>query len=172
MTSPEQRRREFFERCVEGDERGAVRIDTPPERRREAERCWNQADFHRQAAEDNLDGRAELMAIRQGYYVMLHKANQALALAGFAPKTHRCTLLGIRGTFDAPDLADALRRASAERNNVDYAMNPERPRLEEFEDAPGFVRNTVQPFVEATDENVASELDLESGDWSRGPAIA
>lgn len=64
-----------------------------------------------------------------------------------------------------------LRRASAERNNVDYAMNPERPRLEEFEDAPGFVRRTVQPFVDDADERIGSTLDLETGDWKRGPDV-
>lgn len=100
MTSPEERRRAFIQRCVEGDDRGAVRIDTPADRRLEAQRCWNQADFHRQAAEDNLGGQAELMAIRQGYYVMLHKANQALALAGFAPKPTDalCSAFGVSST--------------------------------------------------------------------------
>lgn len=98
MTSPEERREEFMKKCLtqSKDERpGAVRIDTPAERKREAKRCWNQAEFHQSAAVDNLNGVAELMAIRQGYYVMLHKSNQALALAGFSPENHRCTLLGV-----------------------------------------------------------------------------
>lgn len=42
---------------------------------------------------------------------MLHKANQALALAGFKPYTHECTLLGIRGIYNKPKLTNMLRRA-------------------------------------------------------------
>jgi uncharacterized protein (UPF0332 family) len=67
------------------------------------------------------------MAIREGYYVMLHKANEALALAGFKPRTHECTLLGIRGIFNAPELANLLRRAFEERKNVDYFIDPDNP---------------------------------------------
>jgi uncharacterized protein (UPF0332 family) len=174
VTTPRERREEFFENCLhrDDDERvGAVRIDTPAERNERAERYWNQADFHRKAAADNLAGEAALMAIRQGYYVMLHKSNQALALAGFEPKTHRCTLLGVRGIFDAPDLADDLRRASAERNNVDYAMNPADPELQEFDAPRTFLSDTVSPFVETLDGVVASELDLSEDAWATGPTM-
>lgn len=170
MTSPRGRRDEFMNKCVEAsenDEPGAVRIDTPAERKQEARRCWNQAEFHKTAATDNLTGGAELMAIRQGYYVMLHKSNQALALAGFSPKNHRCTLLGIRGVFDAPELADTLRRASEERNNVDYAMNPQDPTLQEFDAPENFLRDTVEPFVGAVDDAVREELHVD--EWTTGP---
>lgn len=130
MTTPEERRQEFFERCLQEGESGrpgAVRIDGGADQRREASRFENQAKYHLQAAYDNLAGEARLMAIRQGYYVMFHKANQALALAGFKTNTHRCTLLGLRGIFDEPDLAGTMRRAGAERNNVDYGTDRENP---------------------------------------------
>lgn len=172
MTSPQERRDEFMNKCLqrgEGEKPGAVRVDTPGERKREAERCWNQAEFHRTAAVDNLTGAAELMAIRQGYYVMLHKSNQALALAGFTPKTHRCTLLGVRGVFNAPELADTLRRASKERNNVDYMMNPEKPQLREFDGPRHFLTDTVEPFVESVDDTVRKKLDIGREEWSSGP---
>lgn len=174
MTSPRKRREEFMSKCleeIEDQKPGAVRIETPAERKQEAERCWNQASFHRTAAVDNLEGVANLMAIRQGYYVMLHKSNQALALAGFNPKTHRCTLLGVRGIFDAPELADTLRRASKERNNVDYAMNPQEPQLEEFSGPQDFLTETTKPFVQSVDERIGQELDVSEDEWSSGPSF-
>lgn len=174
MTSPRERRDEFMSKCLERGEDespGAVRVEPPAERKREAKRCWNQADFHQTAAVDNLTGAAELMAIRQGYYVMLHKSNQALALAGFSPKNHRCTLLGVRGVFDAPELADTLRRASKERNNVDYAMNPEKPRLQEFAGPGEFLTDTVEPFVLSVDDVIDEELDVDEDEWRSGPSF-
>lgn len=174
MTTPQERRDEFMRKCLDRDENervGAVRIETLGERKQEAERCWSQADFHRTAAVDNLTGSAQLMAIRQGYYVMLHKSNQALALAGFTPKNHRCTLLGVRGIFDAPELADALRRASKERNNVDYAMNPEEPRLEEFAGPRDFLTDTVEPFVRSVDDAIRDELPVDEDSWRSGPSF-
>ena len=172
MTSSKERLDEFRNKCLEQseDERpGAVRLDTPAERKQEAERCWNQADFHQTAAVDNLTGAAKLMAIRQGYYVMLHKSNQALALAGFSPKNHRCTLLGVRGVFDAPELADQLRRASKERNNVDYGMNPNDPQLQEFDAPRSFLTNTVEPFIRSIDDSI--EEELRTDEWSSGPTF-
>lgn len=161
MTSEEERFHEFLERCVDADSGDlppdATRIDGTPERRREASRCRIQSEYHAGAAQDNLEGRAPLMAIREGYYVMLHKANEALALAGFKPRTHECTLLGIRGVFNAPELADMLRRASEERRNVDYYINPEKPELVEFAGPEGFVENTVERFVERVDELIEEE---------------
>lgn len=172
MTTPSKRREEFFEDCIEDDERpGAVRIDTPAEQRRIAERHWHQADYHGKAAESNLAGGTELMAFREGYYVMLHKADQALALAGFDSKTHHCTLMGIRGIFNAPDLADDLRRARTERSNVDYAINPTSPQLEEFDDPRAFLQDTVSPFINAIDEAIEDKLELDGDDWDEGPTI-
>ncbi len=92
------------------------------------------------------------MAIVEGYYVMLHKANQALALAGFKSKSHECTLIGLRGIFNVPDLADDLRRAYQERKNVDYYINPDNPQLEEFKSPKKFVKNMMKPFVQKVDE--------------------
>ena len=92
MTSEEERYNEFMERCV-GD--GATRVDGSADRRREAERFRNLSDYHMKAVRDNLNGEAPLMAIREGYYVMLHKTNEALVLAGFKPRSHGCTLLGL-----------------------------------------------------------------------------
>lgn len=159
MTDERERYQEFIDRCVDstGDRQGATRIDTPPERRREANRFRSQSDYHAKAVKDNLEGRAPLMAIREGYYVMLHKANEALALAGFNPRTHECTLLGIRGVFNAPDLADMLRRASDERKNVDYFIDPEDPELSRFAGPEMFVEDTMKPFVVQVNELIEEE---------------
>jgi uncharacterized protein (UPF0332 family) len=88
---------------------------------------------------------------------MLHKANEALALAGFNAKTHECTLLGIRGIFNAPDLATALRRAHNERQNVDYYINPEKPELEEFTSPKQFTESVMEPFVEQVNKLIEDE---------------
>ena len=159
MTTPEERYDEFLERCVdaEGEARGATRIDGGPGRRREAARARSQSEYHEGAVHDNLEGRAPLMAIREGYYVMLHKANEALALAGFKPRTHECTLLGIRGVFDRPDLADFLRRAYDERRNVDYFIDPDNPELEEFASPEAFVEGTMEEFVERVETLIEDE---------------
>jgi uncharacterized protein (UPF0332 family) len=167
MTTRDERYQEFMDECVNATDvrPGATRIDGAPARQREAERCRNQADYHALAARDNLEGRAPLMAIREGYYVMLHKANEALALAGFKPRTHVCTLLGLRGVFNAADLADMLRRASNERQNVDYFIDPEHPELAEFAGPREFVEGPVEEFVRRVDSLLEEEglLGEESG---------
>lgn len=154
MTTEEERYQEFMDRCVNASDNrpGATRIDTPSERRRESNRSRSLSEYHEGAAHDNLEGRAPLMAIREGYYVMLHKANEALALAGFKPRTHECTLLGIRGIFNAPELADLLRRALEERKNVDYFIDPDNPELEEFASPEQFIEETVEEFVDKVDQ--------------------
>lgn len=134
MTWEERRKEDFLERCVKPEGK-TVRIDSSVDRKREARRFRNLSEYHRKAVRDHLNGEAKLMAIEEGYYVMLHKANEALALAGFKSKTHECTLMGLRGIFNVPDLADDLRRAYQERRNVDYYINPEKPELEEFKDS-------------------------------------
>ena len=162
MTTPEERRQEFFEQCLgdaENERPGVVRIDGQADQQREATRFENQAEYHLQAAYDNLAGKARLMAIRQGYYVMLHKANQALVLAGFKPNTHRCTLLGLRGIFNEPELADTMRRAAAERNNVDYGMDSQDPTFEFFGDPESFVHDEVKPFITSVDDLIESEFE-------------
>lgn len=155
MTTEEERYREFMDRCVDAQE--ATRIGDPATRRREANRFRALSDYHAAAAQDNLEGRAPLMAIREGYYVMLHKANEALALAGFKTRTHECTLLGVRGLFNAPELADMLRRAYRERRNVDYFMDPENPELEEFVGPEQFVDEVMARFVDRVEELIERE---------------
>ena len=160
MTSPEERRREFLEDCVdvgEDERQGAVRIDDPTARRKEAERSRNQADLHRRAATDHVEGKAPLMTIREGYYAMMHATNEALTLAGFRIDTHHCTMMGLRGVFDEPDLADELRRAREERKNVDYRVDPADPTLENYAGAERFLRETVEPFREAIDDLIEDE---------------
>lgn len=158
MTTEEERYQEFMDRCVNADdEPGATRIDGAAGRRREARRARSLSEYHAGAAQDNLEGRAPLMAIREGYYVMLHKANEALALAGFKPRTHECTLLGIRGVFNAPELADMLRRAFDERRNVDYFIDPDNPELEEFAGPEQFVVDVMVRFVERVDALIEEE---------------
>lgn len=159
MTTEEERFQEFLDRCVESDDEqpGTTRIDGSAARRREADRFRNQSEYHAAAAQDNLEGRAPLMAIREGYYVMLHKSNEALALAGFKPRTHECTLLGIRGVFNAPELADTLRRAFEERRNVDYFIDPENPELAEFAGPERFVEESVEVFIERIDDLIEEE---------------
>lgn len=162
MTQKERRFEEFMERCVHVDDEsfaGATRIEGGPDRRREADRFQKLSKYHREAAQDNLEGRAPLMAIREGYYVMLHKGNEAIALAGFKARNHECTLMGVRGLFNAPGLADLLRRARQERANVDYFMDPENPELQEFAGAREFVDDVVDPFVERV-EALIEEEDL------------
>lgn len=159
MTTAEERYQEFMDRCVntDDDQPGVTRIDAAAGRRREADRFRHQSEYHVKAAQDNLEGRAPLMAIREGYYVMLHKANEALALAGFKPRTHECTQLGIRGIFNAPELADMLRRAYTERQNVDYFIDPEDPELAEFAGPEQFVEDTMERFVERVDALIEEE---------------
>lgn len=159
MTTEEERYQEFLERCLhtETAQSGATRIDGVAAQQREATRFRHLADYHALAARDNLEGRAPLMAIREGYYVMLHKANEALALAGFKTRSHECTLLGIRGLFNAPELADSLRRAYNERRNVDYYIDPENPTLQEFAGPGRFVEETVNAFVEHIDRILREE---------------
>jgi len=159
MTTREERYNEFMARCVnpEDDRLGATRIDGSAGRARVARRFRNQSDYHAAAAQDNLEGRAPLMAIREGYYVMLHKTNEALALAGFKARNHECTLLGLRGIFNAPELADLLRRAYDERRNVDYFIDPEHPELAEFAGPEQFVEDTMRSFVARVDALIEAE---------------
>lgn len=147
MTSAEERREEFLERCVDPDEPGAVRVDGVADQRRLARRFRNRAEYHHTAARDHLDGRTPLVAFKEGYYTMLHTANAALALAGFKCNSHVCTLLGLRGIFDAPELADSLRRGREERQNVDYRTDPEDPDLRQFQDPSTFLEAVVESFV-------------------------
>lgn len=158
LTTGAERYQEFMDRCVNTtrDRPGATRLDGT-RRSDEATRFRSLSQYHAAAAQDNLEGRAPLMAIREGYYVMLHKANEALALAGFKTRTHECTLLGIRGIFNAPELADMLRRAYRERRNVDYYINPQDPELEEYPGPSQFVSDTVDRFVEAVDALIEEE---------------
>lgn len=123
-----------------------------------AERFAEQSQYHRIAADDHLQGRARLMAIREGYYAMLHKANEALARAGFESRSHRCTILGLRGVFDAPELTDTLRRAGEERKNVDYGIDPTDPTHVEFDDPQAFVEDTVDQFIGNVDRLVERTL--------------
>lgn len=157
MTSGEERYEEFLKRCV-SKEGKTVRIDGSADRKRKAERFRNLSEYHWKAVEDNLKGEAPLMAIVEGYYVMLHKSNEALASAGFKPQTHECTLLGLRGILNAPNLANNMRRAFKERKNVDYYINPEKPELKEFKDPKSFVNNVMKPFVKNLDELIEDKF--------------
>lgn len=160
MTTPEERKREFFDDCLAEDPgtQGAIRVDGTADRARRAERFAEQSSYHRLAADDHLNGSATLLAIKEGYYAMFHKANEALVLAGFESKSHHCTLLGLRGIFDAPELADTLRRARRERKNVDYGMDPENPSLEEFSNPSSFVETVTDPFLDDVDQLVEDKL--------------
>lgn len=152
-----ERLEEFKENCL-GDEEGARRVDGA-DRSREAERYLNQANYHLKAAEELLESDAELISIVEGYYSMLHKANQALALAGFKADSHKCTLLGLRGVFGKSDLAGDLQAAGDERLNVDYFMNPEKPDLD-YTEPKNFIKETVKPFLEELD-SLIDEEDLD-----------
>ena len=148
------RMEEFKSECIA--EGNAKRIDGVS-KSREAERFENQSDYHLKAAEELIGSEADLIAIVEGYYSMLHKANQALALAGFKADTHKCTLLGLRGVFQESELAKSLQESFDERINVDYYMNPEKPDLKEFKNPETFVQETVIPFCEKVDEIIESE---------------
>lgn len=147
MTSME----EFLEECVEGEEADATRIEGATQQR-EAERYSHLAEYHLKGVEDHLKGEAKLLAIRQGYYAMLHQTNAALALAGFKTGSHICAIKGLSAVFESSDLADDLRRAGEERINVDYNIDPDSPSLEEFDSAKEFVDNVMHPFLEKIDK--------------------
>lgn len=159
MTDEEKRLAEFLEDCVTNeDEPGAIQIDSRTERERKARIYRGQAEHHREAASDHIKGNATLQAIPMGYYAMFHKANQAIALGGYDPKVHWCTLRGLRGLFNAPELATDLQRAMDERENVDYRIDPENPMLVEFEDPKPFIEDIVDPFLEEVDEIIDDEF--------------
>ena len=145
---------EFREECLKQDD--AKRIEGA-DRGREAERFRNQSEYHMKAAEELLGSDTSLIAIVEGYYSMLHKANEALARAGFKTSTHKCTLLGLRGVFQEPELARELQEAMDERINVDYYMNPEKPDLEEFQKPEEFLENHAKPFIQKTQELIEDE---------------
>jgi hypothetical protein len=83
---------------------------------------------------------------------MLHKANEACALAGFQSNAHEFTLIDVQGLFNPPELIDALRMPHTEGQNVDYRINPESPDLKEFENPEQFINADAEPFVREIDE--------------------
>jgi uncharacterized protein (UPF0332 family) len=145
---------EFKEECLEED--GAKRLDRT-QQEKEAKRFKNQSEYHRQAAEDLLQGESSLIAIVEGYYSMLHKANQALALAGFKTSSHKCTLLGLRGVFKNSELARQLQQAMDERINVDYYIDPEKEDTE-FTDPEHLIKNKTDPFIQDINQLIEKEL--------------
>ena len=151
MTSEKERFKEFLERCMEqekGNRKKVKRVDDLPDQMKLAERYRNQSNYHEKAARNNLDGETPLISIKEGYYAMLHKTNEALALNGFKSNTHECTLLGLRGIFNKPELTNMLRRAKNERKNVDYYINPKKPKLEEFKNTKEFIKQLINPYLE------------------------
>lgn len=117
MTSEEERFKEFIKRCLEqekGNRQKVKRVKDLPNQKDLAERYRNQSGYHEKAAKTILKGETPLISIKEGYYAMLHKTNEALALSGFKSNTHECTLLGLRGIFNKPKLTDMLRRAKKE----------------------------------------------------------
>lgn len=145
---------EFKQQCIE--EGKVKRLDSTGQER-EAERFANQSNYHMKAAERLLGSEADLIAIVEGYYSMLHKANEALALAGFKPDSHKCTMLGIRGVFERSDLAKDLQEGMDERINVDYYLNPEKPDSESFTDPGDFIENKAEPFIQEVNSLIRSE---------------
>jgi len=145
---------EFKEECIDSNQ--AKRLESV-DRKREAKRFNNQSSYHLKAAEELLEGEAELISIVEGYYSMLHKSNEALALSGFKPDSHKCTMLGIRGVFERSDLAKSLQKAMDERINVDYYMNPDKPDLQEFSDPKEFIETEAKPFLRKIDDLIESE---------------
>jgi uncharacterized protein (UPF0332 family) len=145
---------EFKEQCIE---QGKVKRLDSTGQKREAKRFENQAEYHMTAAEELLGSEADLIAIVEGYYSMLHKANEALALAGFKPDSHKCTMLGIRGVFERSDLAKNLQEGMDERVNVDYYMNPEKSDSEDLSSPDEFIENKVEPFIQEINSLIDSE---------------
>lgn len=150
-----------METCVTGTaDAGTVRLQTPAEQQRKARIYERHAEHRRSAVDDHLRGTATLQAINQGYYAMFHEANQAMARAGFDSNSHRCTLLGLRGLYDAPELARELQRAMDERRNVDYRIDPGDPAFEEFASIDQFISETVDPFLDAVNRLI-SDIEQE-----------
>lgn len=159
MSDEETRLAEFREDCViDDDNPGAVQLESRAEQKRKARIYRGQSEHHRLAATDHLEGSATLQAIPKGYYAMFHKANQAIARAGYDTKNHWCTLRGLRGLFNAPDLARDLQRAMDERENVDYNIDPDNPTLAEFSSPEDFIENVVDPFIATVDGIIEDEF--------------
>lgn len=147
---------EFDRKCLSGDDPDAKRIEGT-DKSDVAERFAKQSRYHRQAAEDLLGSRSDLIAVVEGYYAMLHKANEALARAGFKIGSHRCTILGLRGVFEASDLADTLRQAGDDRVDIDYHIDPDEETAA-TPDPEEFVEETVDPFIDDVDQLIDEEL--------------
>jgi len=148
---------EFDRKCLSGDEPEAKRIEGTTQDE-VAQRFAKQSRYHRQAAEDLLGTQSDLIAVVEGYYAMLHKANEALARAGFKIESHRCTILGLRGVFEESDLADTLRQAGDDRVDIDYHLDPEGD-SDAAPDPDSFVQDTVDTFLDDIDQ-LMDEEDL------------
>lgn len=147
----------FREECLE--ENSAERLKSPTMRKRSAKNYERQAKYHKKSAMNLLNTDTPLIAVVEAYYAMMHKANQALAIAGYDVKSHICTIVGLSRVLDRPDLAEKLRQAGARRLETDYELDPENPPYN-FDETKRFVGKTMENFLNEL-ENEIEELRSE-----------
>lgn len=123
--------KKFRKKCLEDEGNSTRRLKSPAMRRRSAEKYGKQSEYHERTAMNLLNTDTPLIAIAEAYYAMMHKANQALALAGYDIGSHLCTLIGLSRVLDRPELADKLRQAGERRLETDYELDPENPPYDE-----------------------------------------
>lgn len=100
-----------------------------------------------------------LIAVLEAHYAMMHKANQALANAGYDVKSHICSIIGLSRVQDRPDLAEKLRQAGERRLETDYELDPENPPCN-FGETTRFVEDTMENFLDELETEIE---ELQSG---------
>lgn len=146
----------FRKKCLEDESNSTRRLKSPTMRKRSAEKYSKQSEYHERTAMNLLNTDTSLIAISEAYYAMMHKANQALALAGYDVGSHLCTLIGLSRVLGRPELADRLRQAGDRRLETDYELDPENPPYDEGRTR-GFVEEVLVDFLSDI-EGVIEEL--------------
>ncbi len=142
---------EFFEKCLEDG--SAKQLGSPTMRKRSSEKYEKQSEYHERTALNLLNTDTPLIAVVEAYYAIMHKANQALALAGYDVGSHLCTILGLSRVLGRPELAEKLRQAGRRRLETDYEMDPENPPYT-VEETRRFVEETMAEFLSEMEELV------------------
>lgn len=140
----------FRKKCLEDESNSTRLLKSPTMRKRTAEKYSKQSEYHERTARNLLNTDTPLIAVAEAYYTMMHKANQALALAGYDIGSHLCTLIGLSRILDKPELADRLRQAGERRLETDYELDPEKPPYNE---------RATRRFVEEAMSDFLSELE-------------
>lgn len=129
--------------------------------KRKAKNYSKQSEYHEKTTRNLLETDTFLIAISEAYYAMMHKANQALALAGYDIGSHRCTVIGLSRILNRSDLAETLRRAGDRRLETDYELEL---------DSPPYTAEETKKFVEQTMKEFLREVEKLIRDLSRDPS--